>query len=63
MQHPPHGSDNGITGFSFAGGTLLYPCRPQPPSSGRRVYYRLSPGGESLLDLFGEMEDVSEEQR
>ena len=29
----------------------------EPHRRGRRVYYRLSPGGESLLDLFGEMED------
>ena len=34
----------------------------EPHRRGRRVYYRLSLGGESLLDLFGEMEDVSEEQ-
>jgi DNA-binding HxlR family transcriptional regulator len=33
----------------------------EPHRRGRRVYYRLSHGGESLLDLFGEMEDVSEE--
>ena len=34
----------------------------EPHRRGRSVYYRLSPGGESLLDLFGETEDVSEEQ-
>jgi DNA-binding transcriptional ArsR family regulator len=32
----------------------------EPQRRGRRVYYRLSQGGESLLDLFGEMEDLSE---
>jgi DNA-binding transcriptional ArsR family regulator len=28
----------------------------EPHRSGRRVYYRLSYAGESLLDIFGELE-------
>ena len=33
----------------------------EPHRRGRRVYYRLSSGGESLLDLFGETGEISDD--